>query len=369
MNDWRTTVERGARWLCMTPLVALALAPVAVFFRVALVVLALWHGYGVWLFTAGDAPSSALRFERWRWALRTLALAGVVLVTLHYEGYRALLIATVAAYLAYLSELLPALGHSSRRALRPAAWGAALCCALVTGDLVLRRWVSWAGWGTAPGSSLAALAVPLGLLAWVEVARVGEPGLEAESQAEPAVSWSPVRAWALNVSVVLIPFSLGVAAVVLGLIGGFTVAWEYAALDPGVLRSAASFCLLCLNGALLLVLRKCRRRTLRRAVVGAGLSHIPLWWWLVFPTQFEPSAWKRAPPGSETRGDMAEDLVYSGVLLGKTRAEVVELIGPSRGYGAPPGGEHYSLGHGPCRGFEVVFDGSTVSQARFWMCD
>jgi hypothetical protein len=373
VNDWRTTVERGARSLYFAPLVALALAPVAVFFRAALVVLALWHGYCVWRFTAGDAQSVTPRLGHWRWALRTLALAGAVLITLDYEAYRALLIATVAAYLAYLSELLPTLGLSPPKALRPAALGALLCCALVAGELMLRRSVSSAGWGTTPGNCLSALAVPLGLLAWFQVARVRTPDLEAEPNAAPAAYASPIRAWARKVREVVIPFgiafSLGVGVVLISFVGGATIAFIYADLDPGVIRAAASFCLLCVDGWLLLALRKCKRQTLRRTVVATGLTHVPLWWFLVFPTQFQSGAWKRSPVGSETRSDMAEDLIYSRVLLGKTHTEVVELVGPSRGYGTPPNVEHYSLGDRPCRGFEIEFHGETVSQAYFWLCD
>jgi hypothetical protein len=371
--DWRKTVGRGARSLYLTPLVALVVGPVAVPFRWALVALALWHAYGVWRFTAGDAPSATLRLGRW--ALRATALAGVALITLDYEGYRALLIATVAAYLAYLSELLPALGLSSRRALRPAALGAVVCAALVAADLALRRWVNGADWGTMPGHCLALLAVPLGLLAWLEVSRVRAPGLEAKSKAAPA-HWFPVRAWALKLRVNVLTFSIafgtGAGVALLSLIGGFILAWEEAGGDPGVLRYATLFGMLCLDGALLLVLRKCRRQTLRRAVIGAGLTHIPLWWLLVFPTQFDASAWHRSPAGSQTRSDMAEDLIYSRALLGKTRAEVVDLIGSPdeyRAYGSPADAAFYSLRGHACKGFVVRFEREKVDRAELWFCD
>jgi len=45
VNAWRESVTRGARSLCFSPLVALGLAPIAIFFRTTLVILALCNVY------------------------------------------------------------------------------------------------------------------------------------------------------------------------------------------------------------------------------------------------------------------------------------------------------------------------------------
>lgn len=42
---------------------------------------------------------------------------------------------------------------------------------------------------------------------------------------------------------------------------------------------------------------------------------------------FEPAAWAAADLMASTRAEMAEDLVASGRLLGKSRSEVVALLG------------------------------------------
>jgi hypothetical protein len=287
-------------------------------------------------------------------------------VRLSYEGYRALLIATVAAYLVYLIELLPALGLTPRKSLRAAALSTACCGVLVVCDLVLRRGLGWTGWGASPGNWLSALTVPFGFLAWLEVDRVRAPGVEAE----PAWQWSPIRAFALKVSTLVIPVSLGLGVAFVSALAGAYLAWDYADMEPGMLRAGVLFVLLCINGAFVLVLRKRSRQTLRRAVVGAALTHIPLWWFLVFPTQFQASDWKRWPEGSEMRSDMAEDLVYSRALLDKTPSEVVELLGPPAGYSPLTSDTEYYPLHGrPCKGFVIYFDRGGVVRTRFWMCD
>jgi hypothetical protein len=365
VDAWRETVTRGARLVCFAPLVALALAPVAVFCRPALMILALWHGYGIWRLTVHGAPSATSRLSVWRWVLRVLALAGVLLITLDYEVYRALLIATSAAYLAYLSELLPALGLQPRKSLRHAALGAASCCAVVAGDLLLRRWLN-GSWGAAPGHCVAALALPLGVLAWLEVDRVREPGADTDPK-EPEEHSFPVRSWAQKVSQIVIPFSLGAGVVIMSVMVGFWAAWQRADLEPGTVTAMALFILLCVDGAILLLLRKRSRQTLRRTVVGAALTHVPLWWFFVFPTQFAASEWKRSPEASKLRSDMAEDLIYSRVLLGKTRSEVVELLG-SRGSYSGPDEESYSLRSHLCKGFLVRYDGETAVAADFFWC-
>lgn len=363
MSAWREAVTRGARLVCFSPLVALGIAPFAVFFRSALLILALWHAHGVWRFTTSGAPSATPRLGLWRWLLRALALAGVVLITLSYDGYRALLIATVAVYLAYLSELLPALELTPRKGLRPAALAALFCCALVAGELLLQRWTNRAGWDVA-GHWLSALALPLALLAWIEVDRVRTPRVEPK----PVAPWFPVRAWLLRASELIIPFSLGVAVVLASVVGGLASIWSSDPdITPGDMRSGILFALLCLNGSILLVLRKRTRETLRRVVVGAGITHIPVWWLLVFPTQFDASAWKSSGSGSNQQDDMAEDLVYSRVLLGKTRAEVVELLGSPGSY---RGSDHqfYGLKRSTCKGFLITFDGQTATKADFYWC-
>jgi len=366
VNGWRDTVTGGARSVCFAPLVALGLGPVAVFFRPALVMLALWHGYGIWRLTARPAPSLTARLGAGRWVLRVLAVTGVILVTLDYEGYRALLIATSAAYLAYLSELLPALGVQPRKSLLRAALGAALCCAVVAGELLLRRWLR-GSWGANPGHWVSALALPLALLAWLEVDRLRAPGAETAPR-EPDEPWFPVRAWARKLHQVFIPLILGAAIAFISVVMGSWIAWNHFDMEPGAFTSATLFTLLCVDGAIVLLLRKRSRQTLRRAVVGAALTHVPLWWFFVFPTQFDASEWKRLHEGSELRTDMAEDLIYSRVLLGKTRSELVELLGAPGLYNGPSR-ELYSLGGHPCRGFVIRFEGETAAAADFFLCD
>jgi hypothetical protein len=343
----------------------LGVAPVAVFFRSALVMLVLWHGYAAWRFTASGAQSatSHLSLGLCRWVLRAFASAGVALVTLSYEGYRALLIATIAAYLAYLAELSPEFGLSPRRKLRVAALGAAVLGVLVTGDLLVRRWVNGVGWGTTPGHCLSALALPLGLFAWLEVDRVRATGVEAEPEAYPL----SIRAWALKVSEVVFPFSLGVLVVVASAVGGSWVAWSHLDMEPGEVSSAILLSLLCVNGIILWILRTRSRQTLRRAVAGAGLTHIPVWWLLVFPTQFDAGAWKDSSRASATRSDMAEDLIYSRVLLGRTRSEVVELLGSPGSYRGSNKAFHGLDAH-LCEGLLITFEGETAVDADFFWC-
>lgn len=365
---WRDSVIRAARMLYLSPLVALALAPAAVFFRGLLVILALWHGAWAWQLTARAEQPLTSRLVRSGWILRALGLAGIGVITLDYDGYRALLLATVAAYLVYVSALLSALGLPAQRALRPAAWGAALSCALVTIELVLRRSAGVA-WGTMPGHCLSAIGVPLGILAWLELQRIGSLGPKPERKAESAALSSATRAWAMKVAEVVIPVCVGAGVALVALLAGFWVAWEHADLEPGVLRSAALFALFCANGALLLVLRRWGPGALRRAIAGAALTHVPLCWLLEFPTQFNAPAWKRAAADSPERSEMAEDLVYSRVLIGKTRGQVADLLGPSRGYGTPPDHEHYALRSHDCRGIDIAFDGTTVSRAHLILCD
>jgi hypothetical protein len=368
-EPWREAITRGARLVSLSPLVALGIAPFAVFFRSVLLILALWHAYAVWRFTTGGAPTATPRLGLWRWLLRALALAGVVLITLSYDSYRALLIATAAVYLAYLAELLPALGLSPRKRLRPAALAAVFCFALVAGNLLLRRWTNGAGWDLR-GHLLSALALPFGLLAWLEVDRVRAPVVETKADAP----WFPLRAWALQASQHIVPFgvsfSLGVVVVFASVAGGLASLWRAdPELTPGDMRSVISFALLCFNGSILLVLRKRNPETLRRAVVGAGISHIPVWWLLVFPTQFDANAWKSTGPGSSQQDDMAEDLVYSRVLLGKTRSEIVQVLGLPGSYWGPRR-QFYELNRGTCKGFMITFDerAETASKADFFWC-
>lgn len=373
MSSWRERVSRGARALCLGPLVGLVVAPFAVFFRPALVGFALWHCYWVFRFTASEPQSAASPRSVRRWVLRLLAVAGVFLITLSYDGYRVLAVATVAAYLAYLSELLPALGVSPWKGLRPAAWGALLCSALLAGNLLLRP-VIGLEWETIFRRGLSALAVPLGLLAWFELSRVAEPGREAES-----VSARSPRGWALEPIKLVVSCVLAAGFALFSAFAGFWFAWQGADLDPGALRATVLGILLCVDGAVALVLRGRSRRTVRRWVVSAGLSHIPLVWFLVFPTQFDARAWKLSPEDSQTRADMVQDLVHSRVLLGKTRSEMAELLGPPYEY--PHGArqmrdgkqskdlECYLLPKGPCRAFVIEFAGGRAVDSWFWMCD
>jgi hypothetical protein len=237
--------------------------------------------------------------------------------------------------------------------------------------VLLRPWVNAVSWAAIPGHGLSAVALPLGLVAWLEVDRVRAPGVEVDPQ-DPEHYWFPLRAWALKARQVVIPlgitFTLGVGVVFISLVVGSWVAWEHADMEPGALSSAALFSLLCVNGAILLVLRKRSRQTLRRAVVGAALTHIPLWWLFVFPTQFDATEWKRSLERSELRSDMAEDLIYSRVLLGKTRSQVLELLGTAGSYSGPDQ-QFYSLRSHTCKGFLVRFDGGTAVEADFFRCD
>ena len=83
--------------------------------------------------------------------------------------------------------------------------------------------------------------------------------------------------------------------------------------------------------------------------------------------QFDAVAWKGSSGGSATRSDMAEDLIYSRVLLGKTRSEVVELLGSPGSYRGPNKEFHGLDGH-LCEGFLISFDGETAVDADFFWC-
>jgi hypothetical protein len=354
--------------LSLAPLVALALAPFGVFFRSFLLAFALFHLYGVWRFTTGDAPAAASRLRLWAWLLRALALAGVATITFSYEGYRALLIANVAVYLAYLLDLAPALGLPPRKGLGWAAVLASSCCVLVVAALAVRRWSNWSSAGSVAVNLLSALAVPLGALAWLEVDRARTPGVGDE----PQWRWDSFRSVALALGGILVPFALGAGVAALSVVAGFWFDWAHADMEPGVLRGAMLFCLLCMDCAFLLVMSRWKRGTWRRAIVGAALMQVPVWWLGVFPTQFDSSKWQRSPVGSQQRSDMAEDLIYTRTLLGKTRAEVREMLGPPEPYLPVEPRDwmaYYSLGGRPCSGFLIAFDHSSVVRADFYFCD
>jgi hypothetical protein len=67
-------------------------------------------------------------------------------------------------------------------------------------------------------------------------------------------------------------------------------------------------------------------------VLVAVVLAVAVWWALDVPIPFHPALWKRANPNEinfVNRLQMAKYLVWSGSLVGKTRAEVEQLLGPS----------------------------------------
>lgn len=50
--------------------------------------------------------------------------------------------------------------------------------------------------------------------------------------------------------------------------------------------------------------------------------------WATTKPAFDPNVWAKADYWSGGRNPMADDLVRTGVLLGKSQAEVIDLLGP-----------------------------------------
>ena len=50
--------------------------------------------------------------------------------------------------------------------------------------------------------------------------------------------------------------------------------------------------------------------------------------------QFDPERWQKAKPfsGDDARQKMVDDLIQSALLVGKTRSEVIQLLGPPSEY-------------------------------------
>src|SRR4051812_43077546 len=84
-------------------------------------------------------------------------------------------------------------------------------------------------------------------------------------------------------------------------------------------------------------------------------TNIPLWlWWLSGRpgrVPFDAASWRDPPPAlPNARLRMAEDLLASRSLPGKTRAEATSLLGE------PSGGLAYDLGVAPADAFSLVSD-------------
>jgi len=375
-REWLAVVVRGARWLVLSPVAWFALTPIAVFFhRPAVVVAALFQLIGTWLLTwRREAPADPA-IGRLAWLLRGVALGGVPMVYASSLGYRVLLLAELAARGFYLSRLTPRLGKPSwTKYFVGSAGGCAASAALLGGDLAWRGFTHALTLDPWTSKLVGVSAVPFVVGGWLlraeRVARQPELGQRA---------W-----WEYGVGVVLnlafscaLAFGSGVA--------GFTIAWSGADGDPVVMRGATALCLLAGIGAYLAVHFAINRNhaRLRRALAVCALVQAPFLWTLLFRPEFSSERWKRfARENRSCDGSMAEDLAYSPVVIGKTPAEVEQLLGPpitTRDFSRPAQVEEpqataprffYDLKSAePCEGLTVMFEKGVATETQLFVCD
>lgn len=373
---WLAVVMRGAHGLVWSPVAWLAVTPVAVVFhRPAVVAAALFQLLGTWLLTWRREAPPEPALARLAWLLRALSLSAVPMVYASSLGYRALLLAELAARGFYLSRLAPRLGKPrSAKYFVASAVGCAASAALLGGDLAWRVFthaLTLDPWTTRlVGMSAVPFAVGGWLLLAELVARRPELGQRA---------W-----WEYGFGVVL---DLGFGCVLAfgsGL-AGFTVSWSSADGDPGVRRGAMALCLLAGMGAFLAIHFAIHRNhaRLRRALAVCALVQVPFIWTLLFRPEFSSERWKRfARENGACDGSMAEDLAYSAIVIGKTRTQVEQLLGPPRTWlnldsrvqaqkpKATASRFFYDLKRGePCQGLNVMFERGVASETELVVCD
>jgi hypothetical protein len=373
-REWLAAVVRGGRYLVWAPAVWFAVTPLAVFWHQPVVVaVALFQLFGTWLVTWRSKAPLDPGLGRLAWLLRGIALSGVPVVYASSLGYRALLLTELAVRGLYLSRLVPRLGKPSWAKLFVwSAGGCAVSAALLSGDLAWRVFthaLALDPWG----SQLVGLsAVPFVAGGWLLLAELVTTQPNREER-----PW-----WEYGLGVVV---NLGVASalVVASGVAGFTISWLNDG-EPGIMRGSIALCLLVGTGTFLglpFAIRPNHAR-LRRAIAVYALVQAPLIWTLLFRPEFSSERWKRfASENGACDGSMAEDLAYSSIIIGKTRPQVEQLLGPSM-IGLAPGGADwvnpnattlvlpYTFKSGePCRVMNVIFEEGMVSETRFVACD
>ena len=373
-REWLAAVVRGGRYLVWAPAVWFALTPLAVFWhRPVVVAVALFQLFGTWLVTWRSKAPLDPGLGRLAWLLRGIALSGVPVVYASSLGYRALLLAELAVRGLYLSRLAPRLGKPSWAKLF--VWsggGCAVSAALLSGDLAWRVFthaLTLDPWG----SRLVGLsAVPFVAGGWLLLAEL--------MTTHPDPGERVLGEYGLGVVVNL---GFASALVVASGVAGFTMWWLNDG-EPGVMRASIALGLLIGTGTFLGLPFAIGRNhaRLRRAIAVYALVQAPLFWTLLFRPEFSSERWKRfARENGACDGSMAEDLVYSPILIGKTRPQVEQLLGPpamALGLGgaewANPEPPRVFLRYDfrderPCRGLDVMFEQDVVSETQFFLCD
>lgn len=375
-REWLAVVVRGARWLVWSPVAWLSVTPIAVVFhRPAVVAAALFQLLGTWLLTSRSKAPADRALGRLAWLLRGVAVSGVPMVYASSLGYRALLLAELAARGFYLSRLASRLGKPSwSKYFVVSAGGCAAGAALLGGDLAWRLFTHALTLDPWTSRLVGVSAVPFAVGGWLLLAE-----LVARQPELGQRGW-----WAYGFSVALNLGFGGALAFGSGL-AGFTIAWSSADGDPGAMRGAMAVCLLAGMGAFLAVHFAIHRShaRLRLALAVCALVQVPFIWTLLFRPQFSSERWKRfARENGSCDGSMAEDLAYSPTVIGKTHAQVEQLLGPPRTWrtldspaqAAEPKATaarfFYDLKRGePCQGLNVMFEKGVATETELVVCD
>jgi hypothetical protein len=375
-REWLAAVVRGGRYLVWAPAVWFAVTPLAVVWhRPMVVAAALFQLFGTWLVTWRSKAPLDPGLGRLGWLLRGIALSGVPVVYASSLGYRALLLMELAVRAFYFSRLAPRLGKPSwAKLFLWSAGGCAVGAVLLSVDLAWRVFthaLTLDPWG----SRLVGLsAVPFVAGGWLLLAEL--VATQSDTGERP---W-----WEYGLGVV-VNLGLASALVVASGVGGFTISWLNDG-EPGVMRCAIALCLLIGTGTFLglpFAIRPNHAR-LRRGIAVYALVQAPLIWTLLFRPEFSSERWKRfARENGGCDGSMAEDLVYSPIVIGKTRPQVKQLLGPpTMELGLGPGGTEWAnpkpprvflrynfRDERPCRGLDVMFEQDVVSETQFFLCD
>jgi hypothetical protein len=367
-----TTRTLGARWLFASAILWFLLAPFAVWAHVPMVLAgAAFQSLGTWLFAARDRDDPRPYPARWALALRALAVLEVAVVATSTLAYRAILIADVAVRFGYMARIGPDPEPSRRRTLNGMALVCSVCFALASGDWLAHRAIGPQHSWLPPAASFAALAQAI--WGWMILGEIGWERAAPHRDPPPseALLGSTTRRAALSVAGSMGDLARGAALTALGLFFGFAFAFDYTDLDPGRLDIALATGLLVASAIGLMIHAAAvrgNRVRITRALAACALFQVPFMWSFLFRPQFDAKVWKSSHvEGRYEAGEMAEDLVYSRMLLSKTRSEVEEILGPPTSGSQVMG---YNLSHSfGCRGFNVLFRGDRCTDVVFYGCD
>lgn len=351
-------------WFVLAPLSIPLHAPVAL-------TASTFQAVATWVFTV-RASSKDARLVPWAWLLRGLATLAVPIALTSSLGYRAALLAQLAAQAAYVGQLAVVLGKPRSRSLQWCALGCALSATFVMGDLVYRKLSHALELDSTAARVAAIAALPFVALAWYLLAELVDGSVHPN-----------IAPWWRRLPLVVVQLGVPVAATLGGMLGGFAVAWSAPIEEPGLVTTLMVLGMLAFTGGYLaLHAALTDRPTWWRAVALCGMLQAPFVWAILFRPQFDSERWKRfAAEQKACDGDMAQDLAYSDIVRGKTRAEIEALLGPpqvSIALGGPSLAEdpsadvdHYSYslkGGRPCRAVEVLFREGRATGMKFFMC-